>query len=181
MNLAIQCYLNSCTFPSPFMFSYWCCRCGHCDYSVFERSKIKQHHKYRHAAAGLEISIVEQQASLPEPSPSSSKAPAANDYGAVYSALEQEDAESNQDQIPTQLELDKTYQPHVRLINIRTLPEDYISLLLLKNGATKTPWFTVEGMETETEKVTAENEDDVKQPGEVEEMEAEANMEVCLY
>ncbi len=180
---------------------------------MFERCKVKQHHRYRHAAAGLELSIVEQQASLPEPSltsskplptgpsskppevsPSSkppaastsskppgstgSKPPGDNDYGAVLSALEQEDAESNQAKIPTQLELNKAYQPSVRLINVRTLPNDYLSLLLLKNGVIKTPWFTVEGMETEMDKVGGETEASVEETGREEDMDAQTSMEV---
>ncbi len=141
-------------------------RCGHCTYSAYQRSKIKKHHANRHAAEGLALQVMEQ-----NPKPDKKATAAAPDAAAqqtmkpkykpgpkckkssLFIGYEPDNGEDEEIEFESDSESeisrslddyakDKAYQPTIGLLDVQTLQDELLAVLLAKYGATRTPWCT---------------------------------------
>ena len=142
-------------------------RCGYCNYSQYQKGKIKQHHNYKHAPHGLELNIIEQNPKPPKktqhhskPGPKSTKktqpyskpGPKSTkkfiveepieEVESVESQEEDMEDESRDDGVISKSEYDNPiYQPTIKLLDVQLLSDELLSVLLMKYGATRTPWM----------------------------------------
>ena len=147
-------------------------RCGYCNYSQYQPGKIKQHHNYKHAPEGLELKIIEQnpkpnkpRAKSPakqrpltysKPGPKSTKKyhqemyqdeenqTVPNTASAAEEEIKEDVGEGEEQGTEDTICFEEpAYQPEIKLPDVRQLPDELLAVLLMKYGATRTPWMEV--------------------------------------